>query len=420
MTLALIGAGQRGIIYAQYAVEAGVAVVAAADPNAEHLAHAKALFGLNQAQAFDSGEALLEKPKLADAVIIASMDQNHYAHVMAALERGYDVLLEKPISPSARECLTIAQKAKQTGRKITVCHVLRYSPFFREIKRILDEQTLGRVISIQHNENIGNFHMAHSFVRGNWRKSETSSPIIMQKSCHDLDLLVWYAGSACKRISSFGGLSYFNAAHAPVGAAMRCADCKYKDTCRFSAYVCYPPCRGQWPASVLSVDQSEEGLNSAIRNGPYGRCVYHCDNDVCDHQTVNIEFENGVTATFNLSAFTAKMCRTMKIMCENGEIRASEDQNRIEIIPFTATAGARCEQTVILPGSSASGHNGGDGGLMNDFLALMDNRLQDVRSDIAVSIESHLMACAAEKARLESSVVDMRAYREALSREDAQ
>ena len=412
MKLILIGAGQRGMTYAQYALESGLARIAAvADPDAEHLARAGQLLNVPADALYPDAMALLGKPRLADAAIIASMDRDHGAQAVAAMERGYDVLLEKPISPDAAECLRIEQAALRTGRRVVVCHVLRYSPFFREIKSVLDSGELGKLVSIQHNENIGNFHMAHLFVRGNWRDSATTSPIVMQKSCHDMDLLAWFAGSPCARVASFGSLSFFKPENAPEGAAKRCADCPLKDSCRYSAYLCYLPCRGEWPASVLTGDQSVAGIERAIAEGPYGRCVFHCDNNVCDHQVTALEFASGVTATFNLSAFTNRVSRTLKIMCEHGELRASEEENRIELSPFASSPGGRTALRVIRPERAESGHSGGDTGLMNEFLALLDGRLQTAASDISRSVESHLMACAAEEARLTHAVVDMSALR---------
>ncbi len=299
-----------------------------------------------------------------------------------------------------------------------VCHVLRYSPFFRQIKRLIDSGELGRIVTIQHNENIGNFHMAHSFVRGNWRSREQSSPIIMQKSCHDMDLLAWLTGSNAASISSFGSLTFFRAENAPKGSGLRCLACAVAPECRFDARKMYLPVMGEWPATVLTGDQTQEGLLAALREGPYGRCVYRCDNDVCDHQVACIAFENGVTATFNLSAFTNRMARTMKIMCEHGEIRVSENSGRIEVVRFASTGTAEEESRVIRPSDTSGGHAGGDDGLMRDFFEMLKSG-KDGATSIARSAESHFMAAAAEEARVTRSVIDMARYRNAL-REAAQ
>ena len=416
MDLILIGAGQRGMVYSAFFAEKGHRIVAAADPNPARRELARKELGIPSEMIFESAEELLERPLLGEAAIIASMDRCHYSHAMAAMKKGYHLLLEKPISPNPKETLEIERTAKELKKKVLVCHVLRYSPYFREIKRIIDSGIIGRVLSVQHNENIGNYHMAHSFVRGNWRREDLASSLMMQKSCHDMDLLYWLVGSPCKKAASFGERTYFREENAPENAAARCCDCPLKDECRFSAYRAYLPVRGEWPAAVLTTDQSEDGLLEAIRTGPYGRCVFRCDNDVCDHQVTVLEFENGVTATFNLSGFTNRMARTLKIMGENGEIRASEYENVIEIVPFAANAVERMGSTLVYPEKASSGHGGGDSGIVDDFIALMEGRMEDASSDIVHSVESHMMVGAAEESRRTGTVVKIQDFREKYGR----
>ena len=412
MKFVLIGAGQRGMIYAKYAHEMGHEIVAVAEKDDVKREIAGELFGIPADCRFQSGEDLLEQPKMADAAIIATMDRDHFREAVPAMEKGYHLLLEKPISPDPAETLTIERTAEMTGRHVTVCHVLRYSPFFRALKKAIADGKIGRVITIQHNENIGNFHIAHSFVRGNWRRSDLASPLVMQKSCHDMDLLVWLTGSRCESIASFGDLTYFKAENAPDGAAQRCSECTLKESCRFSAYRCYLPIAGNWPATVLTEDQSEDGIREAIENGPYGRCVYHCDNNVCDHQVSILRFENGVTATFNLSGFTNRMTRTIKIMGEDGEIRASEYDNEIEITSFASTGMEEAETEIIHPEESTSGHSGGDSGIVEDFLSMLEGKLSESATDIHESVESHMMACAAEEARVTGTIVRIADFRQ--------
>ncbi len=354
MKFVLFGAGLRGMIYARYAHDLGHEIVAVAEPVTTKREIARDEFSISEENCYIAAEELLERECLADAAIIATMDRDHWKQAIPAMKKGYHLLLEKPISPVAEETLEIAETAAAYKRHVVVCHVLRYSPFFCEIKNVIDSGELGRVISIDHNENIGNFHIAHSFVRGNWRRKDLSSSLIMQKSCHDMDLLVWLVGSSCKQLASFGSLTYFKPENAPKGAAERCVSCQYKDSCRFSAYNAYLPVLGNWPATVLTEVQTPESLNQAIAEGPYGRCVFHCDNDVCDHQVTAIEFDNGVTATFNLSGFTNRMTRTIKIMCEDGEIQASELENTIKIIRFAANGVDRCESRIIEPMATTS------------------------------------------------------------------
>lgn len=406
MKLALIGAGQRGMIYTRHA-DQSEEIVAVVEPDEGRRKAAADEFRIPPERQFASVDEFYRLGKICDAVIISSMDRDHYAQTMEALNIGYDILLEKPISPSPEECLRIQRKANEKGRKVIVCHVLRYTNFFAEIKKIIDSGELGKIITIQHNENIGNFHMAHSFVRGNWRRSDLSSPIIMQKSCHDMDILAWLVDSGAKRISSYGSLAYFKEENAPAGSAERCLDCKVAADCRFDARKAYLPVRGQWPATVVSADQTEEGLLQALETSPYGRCVYRTDNDVCDHQVTVIEFKNGVTATFNLSGFTNKMHRTLKIMCEHGEIRGDDYKNIIEVTRFNSNMADAGRQTVIHPAALGGGHNGGDTGLMNDFLENLEKADFNSRSSIDMSVESHLMAYAAEEARVTGTVIDL-------------
>jgi len=408
MKLALIGAGQRGMIYAEYAYfKKGAQIAAIVEPHAERRKAAAEKFHIADELCFTCVEDFFAKGKLADALILASMDKDHYAQTMAALDCGYDILLEKPVSPDAKECLQIARKAKELDRKIVVCHVLRYTNFFSKIKEIVDSGTLGRIVAINHSENVGNFHIAHSFVRGNWRRSDQSSPIIMQKSCHDMDILAWIVGSEAKKIASFGSLRHFKEENAPEGSAARCLDCKVADKCQYHAVKSYLPVRGSWPATLLGPDQSEEGIMKALETSPYGRCVYRCDNDVCDHQVTIIEFKNGVNVNFTLSGFTNRMCRTIKIMCEYGEICADDDGDVIEITRFNSNLNDQINKTVIRTAQVEGFHGGGDSSLMEDFISSLEGKTAENRTSIEQSVESHIMAYAAELSRVTGKVVDI-------------
>ncbi len=418
MELALIGAGNRGMTYAAYAFEKkGVRIAAVVEPNADRRERAAQQFDIPAARCFASAEDFFKAGRICEAAIIASLDRDHYEEVMEALDAGYDLLLEKPISPNPAECLAIQEKAQTLGRKITVCHVLRYTNFFSRIKEIIDSGTLGRLVSIDHSENIGNFHMAHSFVRGNWRNSEQSSPIIMQKSCHDCDLLVWFTGSAARAVSSFGSLTYFKKENAPEGAGERCLECGVAQQCRYDAQKAYLPVAGQWPAEVVCPTDSPEELLEALKTSPYGRCVYRCDNDVCDHQVTVVEFENGVTATFHLSAFTNRNHRRLHIMCENGEIYGDDEDNILEISRFASNQADGYDRKQIIPAKVGGGHGGGDSGLVDDFLRLAEGRGgEESRSSIGLSVESHLIAYAAERSRVEGRTIEMKELRKMLKK----
>lgn len=414
MNYILIGAGNRGMIYAGWAVSHGIEIAAIAELRPDRLLDAGERLHVPEKMRFSDAKELLSLGKIADAAIIATMDRDHYGHVMAALDCGYDILLEKPISPDPKECIEIEKKANALGRKITVCHVLRYTNFFGELKKIIDSGELGKIVAIKHAENIGNFHMAHSFVRGNWRNDRESSPIIMQKSCHDLDILLWLTGSHCTKVAAFGGLSYFKEANAPAGSTERCLDCPVAGSCRFDGLKAYLPSLGQWPADVVCLEPTEEALRKALRTGPYGRCVYRCDNNVCDHMSIIMEFENGVTATFSLTAQTSGCHRNIHIMCEDGEIEADDKDRKIVVRRHVANQGETFEERIINIRTNGSGHGGGDAGIMEDFTAALTEKTAESRSSISKSVESHLMACAIEQSRLTGKVVDMEEFRKSL------
>ena len=414
MKLALIGAGQRGMVYAEYAYfKKGVQIGAVVEPHELRRQIAAEKFGIPQEYRFASVEDFFAKGKLCDAVILASMDKDHYAQAMAALDCGYDILLEKPISPDPKESMQIGQKAKELGRKITVCHVLRYTNFFSKLKEIVDSGELGKIVAIQHSENVGNFHIAHSFVRGNWRRSDETSPIIMQKSCHDMDILTWLVGSEAKRVASFGSLRHFKEENAPAGSTPRCLDCK-AEGCQYHALKAYLPVRGSWPAVLLGPDQTEEGIRKALETSPYGRCVYRCDNTVCDHQVTIIEFKNGVNVSFTLSGFTNRMCREIKIMCEYGEINGCDDGDLIEITRFNSNQIEQINKTLIRTAQVEGFHGGGDSLLMEDFIRSMEGEGAEAKTTIERSIESHVMAYAAELSRVTGKVIDMDRLKEEL------
>ncbi|QHW31895.1 Gfo/Idh/MocA family oxidoreductase [Paenibacillus rhizovicinus] len=417
--VALIGAGLRGQVYTNYAIDHPdrMQVVAVADPNAVRAETFRQRHGIDESLVFGDWRELLAQPKLADAVIICTQDKMHYEPTMSALDAGYHVLLEKPMSPDPQECVEMGEKAARAGLIFSICHVLRYTAFFGTLKKLLDEGAIGQLMSIQHNENVGYWHQAHSFVRGNWRNAAESSPMILAKSCHDLDILLWLAGADCVRLSSFGSLSHFRAEQAPAGAAKRCTDgCPAADDCLYYAPAVYLGDNPSWMAMAISDDQSYEARLKALQTGPYGRCVYHCDNDVVDHQVVNMEFANAVTAVFTMSAFTQECSRTIKLMGTKGEIRAAMEKNEIELIRFGAS---EPERISLETPDGHIGHGGGDLGLIRDFAELVRGRRDNVDGQASGgltsavhSVQSHLMAFAAEQSRLAGTVVEVERFTE--------
>ncbi|AYB44696.1 Gfo/Idh/MocA family protein [Paenibacillus lautus] len=414
--VALIGAGLRGINYLEYALQHPheLEVVAVAEPNRQRREQFQARHGLEDAACFENWNDFFSAPKVADAVFICTQDKQHFEPTMRALEAGYHVLLEKPMSPDPEECIRMGEMASQAGLVFSICHVLRYTPFFSTIKELLEREAIGRLMSIQHNENVGYWHQAHSFVRGNWRRKEDSSPMILAKSCHDLDMLLWLADSDCVQVSSFGSLSHFTAAQAPEGAPKRCLDgCPVSDECLYYAPDHYLTEDTNWPTSAISDDMSYDARYQALLEGPYGRCVYHCDNDVVDHQVVNMEFANSVTVAFTMSAFTQDVSRTIKLMGTRGEIRGAMEKNEIEIIHFGS---GKVERISFADRGGHVGHGGGDMGLIKDFLRLVQagGNNQGLTS-ASRSVQSHLMAFAAEQSRVDGKVIGLKEFAQRFS-----
>ena len=420
ISLALIGAGDRGMnSYAPYALNKPYEVefVAVAEPDDKKREAFRKQYGIREDQCFNDYKDLLEKPKMADGILICLQDRMHFEPTIKALQKGYHVMLEKPMSVSPEECIQIGQCAQKYNKILVICHVLRYTPFFTAIKDIIDKGTIGKLISISHNENVGYWHQAHSYVRGNWRKAEESSPMILAKSCHDMDIILWLAGANCIKLSSFGELTHFKEKNAPAGAPLRCLEgCPSERECPYYAPKIYLTQKTDWPTSVIATDLSMEGRLEALKNGPYGRCVYHCDNDVVDHQVVNMQFENGVTATFTMCAFTNEMGRTIKLMGTKGEIRGHMEKNQIEIIEFGSSKKVTIDLNI---GVDIHGHGGGDERLMSDFISLIREENNNGLTSARNSVQSHLMAFAAEKSRIDGAVININEYtRQLMSCED--
>ena len=406
-TVAIAGLGARGYqTYAQYQHlhPDRMKITALAEVDADRLQTVAQEFDVPKQRCFASAEELLAQNKLADVLFIATQDRQHIAHALAALEKGYDILLEKPIATTPEDCVAIRDRALQTGRHVVVCHVLRYTEFFNCIKRAIDGGDIGEVVTVQAIENVGFWHQAHSFVRGNWRNSTTTSPMILQKCCHDFDIIGYLIGKRCQSVSSVGSLSFFDRAHAPAGSTERCCDCPHRSTCAYSAYkiyfdnpeIGYRAGNRSWPCNILAEHPTPDALDEAIRTGPYGRCVFRCDNNVVDHQITNLSFEGGVTAQLTMTGFTAYNSREMKVMGTKGEIVADQRKNLVEVRPFGGTATV---YDITKLTDDLSGHGGGD----NRMLTLLFDTLERGGanpSTVEHSVQSHLMAFAAERSRL--------------------
>jgi predicted dehydrogenase len=410
----MVGAGGRGYFaYGPYALQHPdqirfTAVVEPHETRRRRFADAHTIAPERQ---FQSWEDLYAQGQLADVLLNCTLDRVHVDSTLPALELGYDVLLEKPMAHTLDGNVRLVRTAEEQGRLLMICHVLRYTTFFSKLHEILASGRLGDVVTVEHRENVVFWHMAHSFVRGNWRNSDMESPMILAKCCHDLDILYWNLGPVT-RLNSFGSLMHYRAESAPPGAPQRCLDgCPVADECPWYAprlYLRDDDYVG-WPISVISEDTSLEARRRALETGPYGRCVYHCDNDVVDHQTVNMEFETGATGVLFMHGHSHIEGRTMRYDGTRATLLGQFGygaEGDIEIHDHLTGRVERVDLEV-----ATSGHGGGDEGVMSAFV----KAVRDPNSAMTTareSLESHLMAFASEEARVDRSILYIDDYRQ--------
>lgn len=411
ISIIVAGAGDRGTTHAGYALEhpEEVEVVGVAEPREYHRKAMADAHGIPEGNVFADWSEMAGRERFADAVLVTTSDAIHVEPVKAFAGKGYHIMLEKPMAPTPEGCHAIIDAVKANDVILSVGHVLRYTPYTRTLKKILDSGAIGEIVCIQRLEPVGYWHQAHSYVRGNWRNEAESSFMLLAKSCHDIDWLHYVMGKHCRSVSSFGTLKHFRASKRPEGAAERCLDCGVEAECPYSAKKIYMGRleRGQinWPLNVVDPEATPGTLEAALRDGPYGRCVYACDNDVVDNQVVSIQFEGGATASFTMTCFNQGGHRRTNIFGTRGEIRGTGD--KIEVFDFMTDAWS----TVDIDCGSADvtgGHGGGDTVLMKRFVAAVasgDPSL--VLSGPDETLESHLIVFAAEQARRQHCVVDL-------------
>ncbi|MBP5321736.1 MAG: Gfo/Idh/MocA family oxidoreductase [Kiritimatiellae bacterium] len=404
--MVVVGAGDRGRTYAAYAKEAPEAleIVGVAEPNAASRAYFAERYGLPaERQWRDWREAVAARPD-ADVVAVCTPDALHLEPAVAFLDAGYHLLLEKPMARSWEECQRLAEKVRETRRLVLVGHVLRYTNYFTHLKAVLDAGEIGEIVSIQHMEPVAYMHAAHSFCRGNWGNAARSTPMILQKCCHDFDQFVWWLGRRCLRVSSFGGLTHFRPENRPAGAPERCLDCPaaIERACPFSVRKIYLE---RTTYRYPFVDQSDQGMERMLRDSPYGRCVYACDNDVVDHQIVNLLFEGGVTVSHIMESYTYTGGRETKIFGTRGEIIGNG--RTLKICRFSDRTVTEWD-SVLEAGVVGSGHGGGDFGIVRELIRQLRHGTEaDHLQAFERSLESHKIAFAAERSRLAQGEVQV-------------
>ena len=406
---AIIGFGSRGRMFGSLIKQyGGMELVAIAETEETNRRKGVVEFGLSEDKCFKSADEFFAQGKICDVIFLCTQDKQHYEMAIKALELGYDMCLEKPAAATIEECIAIRDTAERLGRKVMLTHVLRYTPFYGYIRRLIDSGEMGDVVTINQTENIAYWHFGLSYVRGPWRKMSDSTPTILAKCCHDLDILKWLMNKRCTAVNSFGGLFHFKAENAPNGSAEYCADCNpaVKEKCIYNAYKVYPERmkHGVVGGTARLVGQDIfKVLDSKC--DAICKCVYHSDNDAVDNQVVNMQFEDGSTAHLTMTAFSEECYRFVKVHGTKGEIYGNLDES---ILYYTKYGEKQqkidvknLQQFNTFGIELSGGHGGGDTYLYLDFLNYVTkNQPSFTRTTIADSIESHVIGFKAEESRL--------------------
>jgi len=415
--LAIVGAGNRGRMYAGYATTHPdrAKVVAVVEPRQNQRESIAREHSIPPERSFIDWRQLANEPRLADVAVIATQDGLHVDPALAFSRIGYHLLLEKPMAQTESDCRRIVEAVGKDGVILGVAHVLRYTPFTQALRGVVDSGAIGDIVSLQRLEPVGYWHQAHSYVRGNWRSAADGSSMLLAKACHDLDWIAYIMDEPCVSIASFGSLRHFRRDQKPeaAGDATRCLDCAYEPNCPYSArHIYLDRAERQEPFSLLKVvsdDGSVEGLTAALEDGPYGRCVYECDNDVVDHQVVIMEFESGRSASFTMTAFTEAHLRYTRLFGTRGELRG--DGHSFEVFDFLSDSVESFGRQDNSVGryDALTGHGGGDAGFIDAFIsAVATDDPSRLSSGPEETLASHRLVFAAERARLSGTIVDPR------------
>lgn len=397
-TVSFIGIGNRGGVYAKYfAKRDDVKIVAGCDICEPNVMMLNELYGVDKANLFTSEDEFF-KEKRSDVLVISTLDGLHREQAVRAMALGYDVLLEKPIAPNLEDTQAIAAAAHKYGRDVVICHNLRYTPFYQRIKTMLVDGVIGDLMQIEQAENVAYHHFMLSFARGKWRKEAETSPIILQKCCHDLDIINWFVGEKCTSLTSFGSLDYYTKEHRPSYATDKCVDCP-KTECAYNALVHHT----KYPGSLcvpFGFDTSPENIKRYLSDddNPYGKCIFNGDNDVCDRQVVNMVFANGVSANLLMHGFAApRTDRTTRVYGSKGVIEGWLHEGKIRVTVFGQEPYDIDVNAEIIDES----HLGGDAKLVYDYVDYKNGKERPLGlSYVDDSVYSHKLAFAAEESRV--------------------
>lgn len=411
-TAVIVGGGHRSVIYADYALKhpEALKITGIADPNPERRKMCRERYGFPAENCFENADELAKRGKIADAVINGTMDHQHFETAVPLLKCGYDMLLEKPFAVSKEEMDALYAVVKETGSKVMICHVLRYAPFYLSIKEKLLQGEIGDILNIQMAEHVSYHHLSTSYVRGKWANSDVcKTSMLLAKSCHDIDLMMWFMQPTLpKTVSSVGSIFQFKPENAPAGAGTRCTiDCPLVDSCRYSSKNLYLEHPNRWECYAWADLEHKKDATTADRiasfnNGnPYNRCIYKCDNNVVDHQSVLLDFDSGATGTFNMVGGTAKSMRKIHIVGTLGEIYGVMEDNKYTLSKISALAESGFEDEIAdLSEEDTEGHGGGDEALIRDFVEYLKTGKQSIScTAIENSIAGHLTVFLADRSR---------------------
>jgi predicted dehydrogenase len=405
LTAITLGAGSRGTLYGEYATEfpRELDIVGVAEPIVERNDRHAKTHNIPDENRFVTWEHVLERPKFADMVIVSMPDDLHHEPCIQAMRLGYDVLLEKPMAQSEAECREILKVQQETGRIVGIAHVLRYAPYFIDMRKVVRSGKLGRIVNMQHMEPIEWRHMMHSYVRGNWHNSVKTTPIILAKSCHDLDIMRWIMDEPCDKITGFGDLSFYKREYAPEGSGDRCLSCAVEEGCAYSAKKMYLRDKERIHAIMPVVPDDPEKLNELILHSlettNYGRCAFKMENDQPEHLACAMEFRSGATATFSMDGFTSYHGRRTRLMGTKGDLVG--DMDTFTYTDYMTREAFTWDISVSdVKGYEDSGHGGGDYRFVSDLLNAIYHRDESLlTSTVAASVESHVMGFRIEQSR---------------------
>ncbi len=410
----VVGMGVRSTIYSRVALTNPelLEIVGVVDVDEKRRDYARLTFGFDKSNCFSTVEELVAVPKFADAVINGTMDRLHVSTSLPLLRHGYDMLLEKPFAQNEEDARRLLDCARETGRTVMVCHVLRYAPYYQRLKKAMESGEIGKVINIRMSAQVNYFHESVSFVRGKYANAEIcGSGMLLTKCSHDLDLMAWLMGDNIpRRIASVGSMFQFVPENAPQGAGTRClTDCPVERDCPYSARRLYIESPQRWADNLWydsnmrppETDAEKEAALSSPEN-PYGACAYRCKTDIVDHQSVLIEYMDGATGTFSMTGGASISERRVHITGTRGEIYGTFETGRFTISTITPQAPEGRVRHVVDVTEAQEGrhHGGGDREVVLDFIAQMRGEpTSPGKTLLEDSVTGHRIVFLAEKSR---------------------